>query len=419
MLVAILPIGALLTSVALLLMGNGLQGVLLPVRALAEDFSSFEVGILGASYYLGYGAGCVLGPFAVRRVGHIRTFAAFVSIAASLVLIHGLFTTPSIWWLARAGTGFSLASLYLVIESWLNERSTQENRGAIFSVYTIVNLTVVTLGQMMLPLASPQEFSLFALAAVLVCLSAIPVCMSVAAAPTPPSAVHIRLRHLYRLSPVGVVGAFSVGLANGAFWSLGPIFAQRDAADTAAVAIFMSIAVLAGALGQWPFGKLSDRMDRRRVIIAASVGAALAAISLVFTARHWEPGILIAVGLFGICALPVYAICAAHLNDQVESDGYVEASSGLNLLFAAGAVAGPILASVTMRYQGVEGLFLYTAVIHAILAAFAAYRMKRKVIRIVEERADFLETLVQCRTVAEIDTRTETDDEDSPKQEGS
>jgi MFS family permease len=388
-------------------MGNGLQGVLLPVRALAEGFSSFEIGLMGTAYFLGFGFGCYFAPYVVRRVGHIRTFAALVSLATGLVLLHGMFVLPVLWWLARMATGCCFAGLYMVIESWLNEKSSNENRGLIFSAYTFINLTVITAGQMMLPLQPVSDLFLFALAAILISLSILPVAMTTAAVPAPIATVHIRLRHLYRVSPVAVIGCFGVGLANGAFWTLGPVFAQRDATDITAVALFMSVAVLAGALGQWPFGYLSDRMDRRRVIAGAAIAAALAAAGLVLAGRFWPGGILVMAGLFGAFAMPVYALCAAHLNDQVDPDGYVEAASGLNLTFAAGAVLGPILASAAMRLQGVEGLFIYTATVHIIMAVFAVYRMTQRELEIVGEKAAFGETLLMTQTVAEIDPRSD------------
>jgi MFS family permease len=406
-----------LLSVAFLLMGNGLQGVLLPVRALAEDFSSFEIGLLGTSYFLGFGLGCFFAPHVVRRVGHIRTFAALVSLATGLVLVHGMFVAPAVWWLARMATGCCFAGLYMVIESWLNEKASNENRGLVFSAYTCINLTVIAAGQMMLPLRPVSDFFLFALAAILISVSTLPVAMTTATAPAPIASVHIRLRHLYRLSPVAVIGCFGVGLANGAFWTLGPVFAQRDVTDARAVALFMSAAVLAGALGQWPFGRLSDRMDRRRVIVAAAIGSAAAAVCLILAGRFWPGGLYIAVGLFGAFALPIYALCAAHLNDQVDSEGYVEAASGLNLVFAGGAVLGPMAASAVMRLQGVEGLFIYTASVHAAMAVFAVHRMRQHKVQIAGEKATFGETLLMTQTVAEIDPRSGHDDTSAPTKE--
>ena len=402
---ALLPISALLLSVVFLLAANGLLGVLLPVRALLQEYSSFDIGILGAAYYGGFGAGCLSGPWLVKRVGHIRTFAAMAAVYGSLCLTFSVLDSTLVWWLARTGTGFSVAVLFIVIESWLNERSTNENRGLIFSVYTAINLTVITVGQMILTMASPKEFLLFALAAILVSLSMVPIALSTAVAPAPLKSIRIRLGYLFERSPVGVVGSLGVGLTNGAFWTMGPIFIQQDSGNASGPAIFMSIAVLAGALGQWPLGKLSDRVDRRRVIIGACVGAMLGAVFLV-VASHFLPGTLyLGAIFFGCFSFPVYALCAAHLNDFVEPDGYVEAISGLLIVFAVGAILGPLIASGLMRIQGPGGLFMFTAFVHVGIAAYAFYRCQRRDSPLEEERAQFVDTLVMTEIAAEIDPR--------------
>ncbi len=402
---ALAPIAALLLSVALLLMGNGLQGTLLPVRAQLELFSTLDIGVLGSSYFLGFAAGCYLGPYVVRRAGHIRTFTAMVSLASAVALAHALLLYPLLWWLFRSLTGFCFAVLYMVIESWLNEKSTNENRGLVFSIYTIINLTVVTIGQMMLTLGSPTAFPLFAVASILVSLAALPVALTKAPAPAPIATVHIRVRHLYKLSPVGFVGALAVGLANGSFWSLAPVFAQSKllAVGTTGIALFMSLAVIAGAAGQWPLGRISDRTDRRKVIVIVCVGAALAGISMGAFGAKWDVAIFGFSFLFGLFAFPLYSLSAAHMNDSVQTGGFVEASSGLLLLYAAGAIVGPMFASAAMRLTGPEGLFFYTSAVHVLMAMFAVYRMRQRARPSEEEREPFVDSIRVAQTVATID----------------
>ncbi len=400
---ALAPVSALLISVGLLLMGNGLQGTLLPVRAQVEDFSSLAIGVLGSSYFLGFGAGCLLGGRLVQRSGHIRTFTAIVALASTTVLLHGLVLSPAVWWLLRAVTGFCFAVLYMVIESWLNEKSTNENRGLVFSAYTIINLTVITLGQMMLTLDEPIVFTLFALCSILVSLAAVPVAFTRAEAPQPITAASIRIGHLYRLSPVGVVGCLAVGLANGSFWSLAPIFAGSEGGGTAKVALFMSIAVIAGAVGQWPLGRLSDRMDRRKVIVAACLGAALAGAGLAAAAQFLDAWIYLPAFAFGFFAFPLYALSVAHMNDFVDPTGYVEAAAGLLLFFALGAVAGPVIASFVIRTFGIEALFAWTAAVHVATAVFALYRMTRRAAAPLEEHIAFSEALVVAQTISTVD----------------
>ena len=408
-----LPVTALLLSVALLLMGNGLQSILLPVRAHLETFSTFNIGILGSVYYIGFAAGCYLGPYVVRRVGHIRTFTAMVSLASALALAHALILNPGMWWLFRSMTGFCFAVIYIVIESWLNEKSTNETRGVVFSVYTIINLVVVTIGQQMLMLGDPADFPLFAMASIIISLAALPVALTGAPAPAPIAEVKIRIWYLYKTSAVGFVGAFAVGLANGAFWSLAPVFAQSNnfVVGTAGIAFFMSTAVIAGAVGQWPLGRLSDKIDRRKVIVLACVGAALSGLGMGVFGGMWEPAILIFPFLFGLFAFPIYALSAAHMNDSVKTGGFVEASSGLLLLYAVGAVLGPLIASAAMHFMEPRGLFFYMSLIHAALAAFAFYRVRKREKPNEEDRVPFADSIRIAQTISVLDPLAQTSED--------
>jgi MFS family permease len=405
MIATLAPVSALLLSVVFLLMGNGLQGTLLPVRAQLELFSTTDIGILGSFYFLGFAAGCYFGPLVVRRAGHIRTFAAMVSLASTATLVHVLVLEPVFWWPVRAITGFCFAVLYMVIESWLNEKSTNETRGTVFSIYTVINLFVLTVGQMMLTLADPKAFPLFAVASILVSIAALPVALTKSPAPAPIVSVQIRIRYLFKSSPVGVVGALVVGFANGSFWSLAPVFAQSNSAvaGRSGIATFMSISVIAGAMAQWPFGWLSDRIDRRKVIVIVCVGAAAMGIGMAVLGQRWENAAYVFSFLFGLFAFPLYAICAAHMNDSVEEGGFVEAAGGLLLLYGTGAVIGPILASASMRLVGGEGLYFFTAVAHMAMAGFAIYRLGRRERRPEAEREPFADSVRIAQTVATID----------------
>ena len=396
-------VAALLLSVSILLMGNGLQGTLLPVRASIEAFSTFDIGVLGSAYFFGFAGGCLRGPRLVRRAGHIRTFTAMVAIASAVVLAHHLILNPVVWWLLRATTGFCFAVLFMVIESWLNEKSTNENRGVVFSLYTMLNLTVVTLGQLVLILDQPTEFVLYAVASIMVSLAAVPVALTKAVAPAPIEAVKIRLGHLYALSPVGVAGCLALGMANGAFWALGPLFAQGAGMDLVGVAIFMSVAVIAGAIGQWPLGRLSDRIDRRIVIIAACGGAAVAGLSMFLFSHAWGGAIYVFGFAFGVFAFPLYALSVAHMNDFVGPRGHVEAASGLLLMFAFGAIVGPLVASAVVRTWGIDALFAYTACVHVAWAVFALYRMRRRARSPAEDHVAFEDSLRVAQTISTVD----------------
>ena len=224
MLAKVAPISALLLGVALLQLGNELQGTLLPVRAQVEASSQVQLGALGSAYFFGFARGCDFGPWLVRNSGHIRTFTAMVALASALVLMHPLILAPVFWFAVRAATGVCFAVLYMVIESWLNERASNTTRGLVFAVYAIISFGTLGLGQLLLPIASPSDYPLFLIASILVSIAVVPVALSRAGQPRPIEAIHIRLRHLYRMSPVGLAGSFIVGTIAGAIWSLAPIF---------------------------------------------------------------------------------------------------------------------------------------------------------------------------------------------------
>jgi len=398
------PIAALLFSVSLLLMGIGLQGTLLPVRGNMAGFSSVDLGLLGTAYFLGFTIGCMHGPQLVRRSGHIRAYLAMTSLASAVALLHALYVEPIAWWVLRATSGYCFAVLYIVIESWLNARSNNKTRGTVFSVYTAINLTVITVGQMMLILADPQTFTLFAFAAILVSLAALPIAFTGSASPEQPESVHPRIGKLFAISPVGVAGCFAVGLANGAFWALGPIFAQNEGFSINEIAAFMSAVVLGGALAQWPLGRLSDRLDRRVVMVAAAAIATIAAV-LLMVADNTPDKLLMVLGgaVFGAGAFPLYTLAVAHANDFADASEAVEVSSGLLLVYGAGAAIGPLIASISREVAGVPLLFFFTASVHVVLIGYVFWRMAQRLPPEPEHRITFTEAAIAAQTVLPIE----------------
>lgn len=404
---ALRPVAALLFSVALLLMGNGLQGALLPLRASLELYSTFAIGFLASSYYVGFVTGCFGAAFIIRRAGHIRAFTAAVSIVSTTALIHILVIEPLAWWFLRGVSGFCFAVLFTIIESWLNEKSSDANRGTVFSVYTIINLTVITLGQLIMTLGDPAAFPLFAVASVLLSIAAVPVAMTKSAAPEPISSAHVRLAYLYRRSPAACAGAAASGLANGAFWALGPVFAARHAGSLSAadmVAFFLSAVVIGGAIGQWPLGRLSDTTDRRRILMLSAFGAALAGSALALGGELFGGAPFVFGIVFGAFAFPIYAVSVAHMNDNVESTDYVEAASGMLLIFGVAAVAGPVLVSIVAAQTSIDSLFLYTAAIHGSLFVYLWVRLFRREAPDESEQVAFSESVVAAQTVSTVET---------------
>lgn len=382
---------SLYLSTAILLVGNGLLGSLVPLRADAEHLSATTLGWIGGAYFAGFLAGCVFCPRVVRRAGHIRSFAAFAAAASCAPLVLALIVEPITWGIFRALTGFCFAGLYMVIESWINERATNETRGGLFSVYLIVNFIGIVLGQLLLNVASPTSFVLFALVSILTSAALVPVSLTRSVQPAPVQTVNINLLSVYRLSPVGFVGCFVVGLTNAPFWTLGPVFATRAGLDIEGASYFMTAAILGGAIAQWPIGRISDRMDRRRVILAISLASGLGEVALMFTGYAGHPWLLLPVGfVFGCFALTLYSLCVAHANDNVGTSGFVSLSSGLLLAYAAGAIIGPIAASSVTPHLGFPAIFLFSAIVHGLFILFVLYRMSQNQWLQSESRQDFV-----------------------------
>lgn len=373
-----LSVAALLFSVALLLTGHGLQQTLLPIRGGLEGFSAIQIGLLGSFYFAGFVVGCLVIPYAIIRAGHIRTFAALVAVASCAALMHAIIVDAHVWMICRAVTGLCLAGLYLVIESWLNERADNNSRGTVMAAYITINLTVITIGQMIVPLFDPQSFVQLSIAAILMSLAAVPVAMTTSKQPAPVTIVRFRPKALYLLSPAGVVAVFAIGLSNGAFWSLAPSYGQQSGLTVAQTAIFMSLAVIGGASVQYPLGLLSDRMDRRYVMIGLSVGTIVMGALLTGFLTWGDRAILVLAFLFGAVILPGYTIATAHVFDHAQSEGYVEISASLLLVFGIGSVVGPIPASAAMQMLQPAALFGYMALVHAALIGFLVYRLRRR-----------------------------------------
>jgi MFS family permease len=398
---ALAPVAALLIGVAILLTGQGLQGTLLPVRANLEHFSTVGVGVIGATYFLGFTLGCLLGASMIHRVGHVRVFAAMTAAASASPLMHGLWINIWSWAVLRMVTGFCFAVLYMVIESWINEKSSNENRGAVFSAYSLINMTVLAFGQQMLLLDDPMQMSLFALASVLVSLAAVPVVLSTSDTLGDVQDVKLDIPYLYRISPAGMLGALATGLANGSFWALAPIFTADFSDDIRLAAWFMSSAVVGGALGQWPLGYLSDHIDRRYVMALTALGSLVVAGAIWFFSDNLSTIKIVSLGsLWGAMAFPLYAIAVAQANDYAQKGEHVMVSSGLLFMYGIGAVAGPLAASAAMSLAGASGLFVFTGFIHFILLIYILNRTLRQVRPRAGQHLPFDDSLAAATTTS-------------------
>jgi MFS family permease len=404
MLRTLASVAPLLFGVAILLTGQGLQGTLLPVRANLEGFSTLSIGLMGGAYFFGFTLGCLRGTTLVRRVGHVRVFAAMTAAASAVPLLHGIWVETWLWWLLRLVTGYCFAVLYVVIESWLNEQSSNETRGAVFSAYTLITLTVLAVGQQMLLLYDPQQMYLFAIASAIVSLAAIPVVLSMS--PTPgqvEAAVRLDLRRLLRISPAGALGCLASGFANGPFWALAPVFIAGYSDDISLAAWFMTSAVLGGAIGQWPLGLWSDHIDRRWVIGFAALAGLLVGLTIGLGFEALPPlWLMLLGGAWGGMAFPLYAVSVAHTNDHAQPGEYVMISSGLLLMYGIGAILGPFMASLAMQWVGAGGLFLFAAMIHLLLLAYVGLRLSRRGAPPEEEHGKFVDALAATQTASHV-----------------
>ena len=369
-----LLLSALLISEVLFVAGYGLQLMLLPIRGGMEGFSALDLGLLGSGYYLGFVAGCLLTPLLLSRVGHTRTFAALVSITAAVSLCYPMLAQPQFWALLRFITGICLAGLYLIIESWINDRATSSTRGTMISIYVALNYVATAVGQMMVTLYDTSSFMLFSVAAIVISSATVPLALSRSPAPQPPKLVRLRPLHLFRLSPAGTTAIFLLGLATSALWALGPVFALAKTGDLTSAAQFMSAVVVGGALAQWPLGKLSDRFDRRHVLIGITLAASIAGLGISVLPLLAGPGLVFAA-LFGATVLPSYAVASAHVFDVADRSEYVQVSGGLLLLYGVGSTLGPSAAAMIMEWFGPSSLAVFIALAQLGIVAFVAARM--------------------------------------------
>jgi MFS family permease len=373
--VSIFPsIAALLFSVLLLIGGNSLVGVATPLRARFEGFPELTVGLLGSVYFAGMLAGTLAAPAIIRRGGHIRAYAAFVALAVASVILMPVMVFPSAWLACRALIGFVFAGLYAVIESWINAKATNANRGALYALYQIANFGASASGQLALKPLGPDGFSSFAVAGALLALAIVPMAMTSVDPPAQPRSVRPRLLWLARMAPISCFAALAAGAANGALFALGPVFAVEIGMTPGSVPLFTSSIVLGSALGVLPIALISDRVDRRLVMAAVMIAGAACEVAL---SRAAAPGAwLIVLGfLVGLTTYSLYTLAVSLANDHGAPHDLVFISVGLLFIYCVAAVAAPAVASILMKDFGPQMLFVQNAYVHLAIAALTLWRI--------------------------------------------
>ncbi|MBC2773513.1 MFS transporter [Rhizobium sp. AQ_MP] len=368
------PLIPLLITAGILIGGNGLQGTFIALRGIEEGFSTSVIGMVGAGYFIGFVFGCVYITKIMRAIGHIRAFSALAAIASAASIMMVLVIDPISWFLMRLVQGVCFAGLFAVVESWLNARVTNATRARTLSVYRFVDLGSVTAAQYMIPLFGVSGIDLFAIIAMALSLSLVPISFADKSSPAPPKDVKFDLKVLWSVSPLATVGCIVIGLTNSSFRSLGPIYADGIGLSVTSIATFMSIGIFAGIVLQYPLGHYSDKLDRRVIILVSTIGALIASIYLAFLAGDGELANFIGIFVFGAFALPLYSLCSAHANDHAAPGQHALVSAGTLFFWSIGAVVGPLIASFLMDAFGPHALFAYTIVV---LTFFVAYTLAR------------------------------------------
>ena len=380
---------ALFIGIGIIMIAHGLQMQLMGIRSVVENFSVITTGIFMSGYFMGYFLGSSTTPKLVQKVGHIRVFAAFASLASLSALLAAVYVNPVMWTLSRFITGISLVSCYIVTESWLNDRATNKNRGQLLSAYMIILYSGLGIGMLLLNVSDPTNYEPFILVSVLLSLALVPILLTKRSAPKFKKIGTISVKELYEISPLGTVSSFCTGLIHSAFFSLMAVYATKANFTLFETSILLFIATMAGVLFQGPIGYFSDKLDRRKVIVFVTLlSAFFSFLSIIFGSQSLENMYLstelsinkilffISIALYAGLCLPLFSLNLAHTNDFVPKEKFVAAGGGLQLIFGVGAIGGPIICTLFMSLIGANGFFIYLITFHIIIGVFALFRMK-------------------------------------------
>ena len=382
---------ALFTGYAILMIAHGLQGNLLGVRAVIEEFNFIATGAMMSGYFIGYFAGANVVPNLVQKVGHIRVFAAFASTASLSILIHAVFVDPIVWIGGRFLTGFSIIGIFIVVESWLNDRANNRTRGQVLSVYMFITFIALSLGTLLLNFSSPEKYEPFILISLLLSIALIPILLTKRKPPKFKKITGITIKNLYKISPFGTVSMFCTGFVHSAIFTLGAVYAASVNFTIFEISLLLFLITISGAIFQWPIGYFSDRTDRRLIIIGCSfAGAIFAFLAFVASGTSLENMYLatsvgidkimffIYVTLYAGMALPLFTLNLAYVNDYIPKEKFVAAGGGLQIIFGLGAIGGPLICSALMYKYGSNGFFVHLIIFHIIIGFFGMYRITKR-----------------------------------------
>jgi len=376
---------ALFLGMGFLMMAYGFQGSLLGVRAVREEFSLTSTGFMMSGYFVGYFIGAATIPKFISRVGHIRVFAAFASLASLVILVHSVLISPFIWFILRVLTGVSMVCIYTVAESWLNDRSSNKNRGSVLSIYMVILYGAMGVGMFLLNFSKPENFQPFILVSVITSAALIPILLTKKKPPNFKKIKAMTLKDLYEASPFGMVSSLFYGTIQSALFTMLAVYATSMNFTILEISIVTFLLAISGAVAQFPIGKISDIYDRRKVIVFSTFGAAIFCILSIFVSRQMylpdglatsKTWFYIFFILFSFCSLPMFSLILAHTNDYISKDKFVAAGAGLQFTFGLGAMSGPFLCAIFMDLVGSNGFFIFLFIFHSIIGIFGIYRMK-------------------------------------------
>ncbi|WP_036300446.1 MFS transporter [Methylomarinum vadi] len=407
----------LLLGIALIMLGISLLGTLLALRARAEGYSLALTGTIMSSYFIGYVAGSFIAPPVIKRVGHIRAFAAFAAMISAVILVYALWLDPWVWALLRVVTGIGMIGIFTAIESWLNVLAPNRVRGRIFAVYMTVVLLSLAAGQYLILVDDIRHFTLFAIAAMFMSLGLMPVALTRVEQPPPAEVATMSLQQMFAISALGMLGVFVAGLVAGAFWGMGPLFAVRVGLNEQGVAAFMGLFVLGGALLQWPIGGLSDRFDRRKVLLIVSLLGTMLSVANFFLATDSHRAMLTVSFFCGGAFFSTYSLSVAHFNDHLQLSDALEASRGLLLLYGIGSAVSPVLAAFFMAWLGDGSFFLYCALAFVVLTLIGWVLLFSRKPEVVQEQNEFIPMVRTSATALEMLPETVAEQsQNTPKQ---
>ena len=374
---------ALLFGMFLLMLGNGLQGTLLGVRGSIEGMSPQTMSWVMTGYFVGFLFGSQLTPNMIRRVGHVRVFAALGSLVSACLILYAAWTNPYFWFLLRIIVGFCFSGIYVVAESWLNDSSSNETRGQTLSAYLIVQMMGIVLAQAVLNFADPSGYMLFIIISVVVSLSFAPILLSVSPAPQFQTSKRMTLSQLWSISPLGVVGQFFLGAIFAALFGMASVYGTERGLTVKDISLFVAAIYFGGMILQYPIGWVSDRMDRRVLIfIVCSIGTFFSFAANLSDSFIW---LLIVAFIIGGVSNPLYSLYIAYTNDNLEHDDMASASGGLIFLTGIGAIFGPSIVGWLLDEYGAASYFWFIGSIMAIMGSYALYRMTQTSSTAVED----------------------------------